>query len=286
MEIVNLPQDISFKKAEKNERIVFYDYTAKANMFKGKSILHKNAISLVISGEKTMHFANKTIKTNSSEFHFLSAGNCIASLKLDQLTVFKSILIFFDNSILADFQIRYAEQIKQIKNQQKFIYEPYLAFKKDPFIYDYIDPLLLLFQFESNFPVEMKVLKFEELMLYLLKKYPEKILSFAINNHTTLNDNVIRKAVETNIMNDMNVGELAFLCNMSLSTFKRHFAKIYATSPSKWLLHKRMEMAKMLLLHHNEKPSDENHSSFTQAFKQTFGLTPKEFQLLHLNVKP
>jgi YesN/AraC family two-component response regulator len=54
-----------------------------------------------------------------------------------------------------------------------------------------------------------------------------------------------------------------------------------------------MEIAKNLLQHHNEKPSEiyykvgyENHSSFTQTFKQTFGLTPKEFQLKELNLHP
>jgi AraC-like DNA-binding protein len=45
-----------------------------------------------------------------------------------------------------------------------------------------------------------------------------------------------------------------------------------------------MERAALLLRGH-EKPSDvyykvgyENHSSFTQSFKQVYGVTPKEFQ--------
>ena len=92
--------------------------------------------------------------------------------------------------------------------------------------------------------------------------------------------------METNITNNISIEDLAFLCNTSLSTFKRRFLKLYGTSPSKWILQRRMEIAKDLLLHHHEKPSEvyhkvgyENHSSFTQSFKQTFGLTPKDFQL-------
>jgi len=74
------------------------------------------------------------------------------------------------------------------------------------------------------------------------------------------------------------------MCNMSLSTFKRRFARLYGTSPNKWLLQKRMEQAASLL-HQQEKPSQiyhkvgyENHSSFTQSFKQVYGVTPREFQ--------
>lgn len=127
-------------------------------------------------------------------------------------------------------------------------------------------------------------------MLHLLEKYPFQILSFQTAKNKKFDDFEIRKAVETNVMNNISLEELAFLCNISLSTFKRRFVKIYETSPNKWMLQKRMELAKNLLQHHNEKPSEvfhkvgyENHSSFSQSFKQTFGITPKEFQMQQLN---
>jgi AraC-like DNA-binding protein len=50
-----------------------------------------------------------------------------------------------------------------------------------------------------------------------------------------------------------------------------------------------MEMAKHLLQHYNEKPSEvfykvgyENHASFSQSFKQAFGVTPKEYKIQQL----
>ena len=131
----------------------------------------------------------------------------------------------------------------------------------------------------------MKLLKFEELMLHLLEVYPEKILAFQPATAGEMDDFEIRKAVELNITNNISVEDLAFLCNTSLSTFKRRFAKIFGTSPNKWILQKRMEIARELLQNNNEKPGDifykigyENHSSFTKSFKQIFGLTPQDFQ--------
>jgi len=79
MKIYTLPQDIFPGGRAPDEAIIFHNYAAATGLFNGKSILTKNAISLVISGEKTMHFAEKEIHVNSREFHFLSAGNCLVT---------------------------------------------------------------------------------------------------------------------------------------------------------------------------------------------------------------
>ena len=131
----------------------------------------------------------------------------------------------------------------------------------------------------------MRALKLEELLLYLCDKYPDEIISLRTAVFDNQEDITIRKAVTANIGNNITTDELAFLCNMSLSTFKRKFSKLYGAPPNKWFLQQRMELAATLLRNGNEKPSDiyykvgyENHSSFTHSFKQTFGLTPSEYQ--------
>jgi len=291
MNIFKLPEDIFPGNKGAEENIIFHHYAAPAGSFHGRSILSKNAISLVISGEKTMHFAEKKVTVKDDEFHFLSSGNCLVSMKLNERIPFKSILIFFDNMTLSNFYLKYNRQIEKIRAGHKISTELYLAFKKDGFILNFIDSLKLLFQKKANISTEMKQLKFEELMLHLLEVYPEKILAFQPATINEMGDFEIRKAVESNITNNISVEELAFLCNVSLSTFKRRFAKIFGTSPNKWILLKRMEIAKQLLQNNNEKPGNifykigyENHSSFTKSFKQTFGLTPQDFQKKNLNV--
>lgn len=291
MTIFNLPQDIFPGREDLSDSIIIHDYAAPVGSFKGKSILHTNAISLVIEGEKTMHFSEQTVYVKSDTFHLLSAGHCIASMKLQEKKMFRSILLFFSNKTLADFLIKYNHLVSAVKDVKKNIPQPYISLLKDAFVYNYIEGLQLLVKRGEGISAEMKQLKFEELMLHILTTHPRALLSFQSIKNNSFDDIEIRKVVEANIAGNLSIEELAFLCSLSLSTFKRRFQKIYGTSPNKWILLRRMEMAKNLLLHHNEKPGDvyhkvgyENHSSFTQSFKQTYGLTPKDFQLQQLNV--
>jgi len=288
--IINLPDDIFPGQPARPKSIIFHDFTAPPGAFKGKSILHQNAISLVISGEKTMHFAEKTVRIRDDEFHFLSAGNCLVSMNLSAKKTFRSILVFFDPKILTGFYIKYAARIDRIRSSKNGLSDPspYLAFKKDPFTRNFIDSLSLLIQANNTLSPEISLVKFEELMLYLLEKYPSQILSFQTSKNRHPDDPAIRKAVENNITNNISIEELAFLCNISLSTFKRRFIKLYGMPPNEWFLAQKMKMAKDLLYH--EKPGEvyhkvgyESHSSFSQAFKKTFGKTPKEFQSQILN---
>ncbi len=73
------------------------------------------------------------------------------------------------------------------------------------------------------------------------------ILEQNLFNYDSDRDLLIRQAVTANMFYTITAEELAFLCNMTLSTFKRHFGKIYGTSPSKWILAKRMEKAAQYL---------------------------------------
>jgi AraC-like DNA-binding protein len=283
--VFNLPHDIFPENQDKGEKIIFHPYTAPIGSFSGRSLLSQNAVSLVISGEKTMHFAEKNVRINSDEFHFLSTGNCLVTMKLNESIPFKSFLIFFDNSVLTDFYVKHYLRIAEIQGDKKTTVEHYIAFKKDGFILNFIDSLNLLFQSKAKISMEMKLLKFEELMLYLLETHPEKILAFQPSTQSEPDDFQIKKVVESNIISHISIEEMAFLCNMSLSTFKRRFARIFRTSPSKWILQKRMERAREMLQHNGTKPGEifyqlgyENHSSFTKSFRQTFGMTPGEFR--------
>jgi AraC-like DNA-binding protein len=247
-------------------------------------VLQRNAVSLVISGQKTMHFAGRTVNTNDKEIHFLSAGNCIASVDIARQDQFQSILIFFENKVLADFYVSNDAFIEKARSENKLAFSPYIAFKKNSYVNNYIRSLQLLINNKKGLTPPIKQLKLQELLLYLLENHTETFLSFRNPAAASPVELLVRKVVESKQTADLTIDELAFLCNLSTSTFKRHFKKIYGAAPKTWFLEQKMKAAAKLLAKHHEKPGEiwfkvgfETHSGFTKSLKKYFGVSPKHF---------
>jgi AraC-like DNA-binding protein len=287
LNIYNLPNDLTPGEVRENKSVIIRRYKALHNTTKNKIILHQNMINLLISGTKTITYLNGTITVHEGEFLILSKGNCLTSEILPKQELFSSILLYFSNDLLADFFIKYNSFLKEEEVTDQ---KPYLIFKQDPFVLNYINSLNLLLQSGIVLGDEFNLLKLEELLLYLLKLYPAKLRSLLVVAKDN-EDMQLRRAVESNIGHSITIEDLAFLCNSSISTFKRRFKNIYATSPQKWFLQRKMQFAADLLKHPDERPGVvyqkigyENHSSFTQSFKQYYGMTPKKYR--DLNVQP
>ena len=128
-------------------------------------------------------------------------------------------------------------------------------------------------------------IKLEEILIYLIEKEGNDFL-FSMLDHNDQQSHKLNSIVETHKLNKLSIKELAFLCNMSVSSFKREFTKQYGLSPIKWFQNQRLEHASILLTKENKRPSEiysevgyENLSSFIQAFKSKYGETPKQHQI-------
>jgi len=284
MGVLHLPYDPFSGKPAPDNSIILHPFTATRNTLKAKAILDRNAISLVLTGEKTMRFTEKTVYVNDKEIHFLSAGHCIASMDISKKKPFKSILIFFDNKELTDFFHIHAAFIKKAMVQAPVKPDAYIAFKKDAFITHYIESIQLMLNSGGSLSLSMKRLKLHELLLYLLEHHTQLFLSFKYKGNVPPAELTIRNVVESNLLSNLTIEEMAFLCNLSTSTFKRHFRNIYGESPNTWILTQKMQLAAHLLIEKKERPAEiwfklgfETHSGFTKSFKKHFGVTPKGY---------
>lgn len=267
-----------------------YDYVSDRQAPRNKIFLQQNLVSLLEQGEKVVYYANYKTTITNNQFAILSSGNCLMTEKLPVNNSYRSTMLFFDNSAISKFFVKYASIIDKILSKPDKTKKPFLVFEKDEFIKTYITSLKLIQSKPVSFLDKIIELKFEELMLHLLEKHPNEILSFQTKNQEEYADFEIRKAVELNVTNNLTLEELAFLCHTSVSTFKRKFIKLYNETPCQYFLQQKMEIAKSLLLQ-NENPSEvsykvgyENHSSFSQSFKQVYGISPKQFKQQNLAV--
>ncbi len=91
----------------------------------------------------------------------------------------------------------------------------------------------------------------------------------------------LSKFMDHNYLENITLDELALQSGRSLSTFNREFRIIFNETPHKWILRKRLERAKMLLVQNQEKASDvylqvgfEDLAHFSKAFKKQYNISP------------
>jgi AraC-like DNA-binding protein len=274
MKIITLPDEL---KLEELQTVQIFDYNSSLEIAKQQIVLNQNAISFLLEGTKEVVFDNSFLSISNSQFLVMKSGHCLMTERLSNDGKYRSILLFFSSEVLQKI-IRKNEFDSSKSNKEDSVY----AFNYDEFIKGFVRSLLDVSKLSKKVQHKLLELKLEEVMLYLVDKFGMEFL-YSLVSHSNDLTQKFTKVVETNMLNKLTIKELAFLCNMSESTFKREFVKYYSESPMKWFQNKRLEYAHHLLTTQQKNASDiyyevgyESLSSFIQAYKIKFGSTPKQ----------
>lgn len=276
MPIENIPE-IYLKDSKTHPDLFVYDFKMTNDVVKSKVNLGMNMFSFLQVGKKQVHFAGTSIAVNKNQSLLLKKGNWLWTELLDTEAIYYCKLFFFSEKKLKEFLEKHSKRREAVKDEI-----PYFIIGNDAYISSYLNSLSTISDAPAVFMENLLSVKFEELMLYLLQKYGRKfelyLLSLISNESSPF-----KKIVESKIHSNLKLEEIAFLCHMSLSTFKRHFINEYKESPGKWLQDKRLQKANSLLKMGDSKPSDiyldfgyNNLSNFSAAFKNKFGFSPSE----------
>lgn len=83
----------------------------------------------------------------------------------------------------------------------------------------------------------------------------------------------------------IDISELADMCSVSSTYFRKMFKKIHGVSPSQYIINLKLEFASHLLSSNLYTVAEVSHKSgfndtkyFSKLFKQSFGITPKKYQ--------
>lgn len=125
-------------------------------------------------------------------------------------------------------------------------------------------------------------LKTKEAILGILKFHPEYYSIFT--QFATYAKADLREFMEFNYRYNISLKVIAESTGRSLSTFNREFKSIFNETPHRWILKRRLQEAKKLLLTTEKRPSEfymdlgfEDLAHFSRTFKKAFGMSPREF---------
>lgn len=276
MPIENIPE-IYIKDAKKSPDLFVYDFKMTNDVVKSKVHLGMNMFSFLQVGKKQVHFAGTSVAVNKDQSLLLKKGNWLWTELLDTEVIYYCKLFFFSDKTLKNFLYKHSEYQYPVKDGS-----PYFTIRNDAYIISYLNSLSTISESPTVFMENLLAVKFEELMLYLLQKYGRKFEIY-LRSLIVKEKSPFKKIVENQIHSNLKLEEIAFLCHMSLSTFKRQFIKEYKVPPGKWLQNKRLQKSREILSQGDLKPSDiyldfgyNNLSNFSTAFKNKFGFSPKE----------
>ena len=276
MPIENIPE-LYIINQDITPELFAYDFKMTEDIIKTKVNLNMHMFSFLQIGKKQVHFADTAVLVDNSQSLLIKKGNCLWSELLDTDDIYYCKLLFFSEKQLKEFLKKHVNEKEKLRTASS-----YFIIENDSYINSYLNSLSTIMDAPVAFMDNLLTVKFEELLLYLVNKYGlafENYLISLVSEETS----PLKKTIENNLYTSLSLEEIAFLCNMSLSTFKRHFIKEYKESPGKWFRNKRLLKAKELLEESNVKVSNvyldlgyNNLSNFSTAFKSKFGINPSE----------
>lgn len=261
--------------------INLFDCQTDQSLGQRQVVLEQNVCCFLMEGNQNITFSGDEVRVSRQNALIVMQGNCLFAERTDTGHLCRSVFLFFSKQTLNDFLRK--QQFRTKTPVQTNSVVPFFVIEKDDFIRVFIQSLSALLQNNLHQKQNLLLLKFEEIMLYFIDKYGENFIYFLQSNVEDVYQTSFKTTIETHKYHKLTVEELAFLCNMSRSTFKRHFVQTYHQTPAKWLKDQRLNRAKELLQTGYAVPSElykefgyEYLSNFSAAFRTKFGVNPSE----------
>jgi len=154
------------------------------------------------------------------------------------------------------------------------------------FVEKYIAGMKTYFEHPEAVPEDLLVIKLKEIILLLSQTEEYHSIKAILSALFSPRVFKLKQVVEAHLYDDLKVEELAVLCNRSLSTFKRDFKAVYHESPASYIRNKKLERAKDLILHTDQRISElalecgfNNLQHFTKAFQKKYNYKPSRLRV-------
>lgn len=191
-----------------------------------------------------------------------------------------ALMFFLPDEYISAFLLRHPDLKLKDQNIEEQWMDGIIPVDLDDLLDTYFLSVLNYFS-KSSVRKELLEVKLEELVLNLFTVPIHQSLAAYLSFTTRTPLANLVHVVEENFASSMKLKEYAVLCNMSLSTFKREFVKVYHEAPGVWLLKRKLELARSMLQHSDDQIGEisfrcgfESASHFSRVFKEAYAVTP------------
>nr|WP_201747784.1 AraC family transcriptional regulator [Dyadobacter flavalbus] len=193
------------------------------------------------------------------------------------------VIVTFHTDILKKIYEREIPQI--LKPNSRISNQSRAAVNNDFLIQKYIDGLLFYFENPSLVSDEILVLKLKEIILLLAQTQDAEIVQVILSQLFSSTTYTFKQIIEANLFSQVGIEDLAQQSNLSVSSFKREFKKLYNDSPANYIRNRRLEKAAELLCASGERITDiafdcgfNDLANFTKSFHDKYGTSPSNYR--------
>lgn len=259
------------KKELIQDNILFYACEGEAQ-FEHDPSVYEHFIGIIISGSAD-HYTEKGVVNYPTGSLCLVRRNQLlkATKKPDGEKPYATITVFLDQKTLKEYSLQH-----DITANGIYIGDSAKLLENDVFMKGYFDSLTPYLAQPEKLTSIIAQAKTTEVIALLLRNPALKNFLFDFNEPHKID---LEAYMNRNFSYNIPLMQFAKLTGRSISSFKRDFAKIFNSTPEKWLQKRRLEQAHFLISQKNRKPSEvyleigfENLSHFSTAFKNEFGV--------------
>lgn len=224
------------------------------------------------------------IRIPTSESVLMKCGNYITKiLASPKSSNFQAIIVHFHPDILK--RIYENDPPLFLKKKDNNYAASLSKIKETPLISKYIEGLLFYFEHPELVNQDLLILKLKEIILLLLHTDEYKNIDQIFESLFSPAAHSFKQIIKSHVYSDLTIEDLAQLTNLSVSSFKREFRRIFNDSPANYLRNKKLEKTAELLIVSEQSITElafhsgfKELAHFSKSFKDKFGVTPSTYR--------